>query len=118
MKNVIAFIVVFTFVVFGNEALFSGSWCVVDEDMVISFLNTGDVTFQSSSDETISGEGQYSVSGDTLIANIANSDMEMNITYLYKENKLGILVQTIALNGETVEASDEWVQLSSCEEDK
>ena len=118
MKKMVLLGAILAVITFGGEKIFTGSWCVVDDDMVISFLEEGKVSFESSSDATTSGMGSFTVTGDTLQASIVNDDMEMGITYLYKSNNEGVQVQTIALNGQPIESNDEWVQLIRCEEEK
>ena len=110
MKKILLVLVLLSAVLFAQSDIFKGDWYILDQGMKISFGEESSVTFASSEDETLSGTGSYQVSGDELTANIANSDMEMQIVWQFKGDAEKLEVKTIKLNGDAVESS-EWTEL-------
>lgn len=110
MKKMVLILALLSAVLFAQSDIFSGDWYITDQGLKISFGTENSVTFESSEDESLSGEGNYSVEGDELTANIANSDMEMQLVWQYKGDATKLEVKTIKLNGDAVEAGD-WVEL-------
>lgn len=117
MKKIVMITVLFSLALFANESLFTGNWCVEEQELVITFDKENTVTYSSESEDGMSGEGSFEVVKDTLIANIANEEMEITIKYIYKEDGDTVKVQTayIAINGDEIEHSDEWIVLQRCE---
>ena len=114
MKKIVTLVLLCSVALFANNTLFSGTWCVEEQEMEITFGEKGTVIYNA--EEGMNGEGNFELVNDTLVANIANEDMEITIKYTYKEDGESVLVKTasIIINGEAIEHSEEWITLQRC----
>lgn len=114
MKRVSILLVMSFFMLFATESsIFKGTWLVEDEGISITFQDSGKVTYDSE-DESVVGDGTYSYTDSTLIADIVNDDMNMRIVYVYESTKENIKVKTLAVvvEGDTLDSNDEWYTIT------
>lgn len=115
-KILLTFVVaVFTLTAAENE-IFTGSWCVQDEGITLTFSGVDSVRFSSEDDETISGEGTFQSDDSTLTATIDNEGMIMIVSYAYTvtDEKVSVVTNYIKVNGDAMEASDQTMVMVRC----
>ncbi len=96
--------------------LFSGSWCVEDEGISLTFAGEDSVKFSSEDDETISGAGTFSSDDSTLTSTLDNDGMIMEVSYNYTvvEDKIEVTTRSLKVNGDAMETSDEVMTMVRC----
>ena len=99
-----------------DKSLFSGVWCVEEEDMKIEFIGKDSVKFSASDDESISGSGRFSYNDTLLTAELENSGMKMKIVYRYNKTASGVRVITksFSVNGDELNANPDPINLRRC----
>jgi len=106
----------FTAVFSSGESIFTGVWCVENEDMQIEFIGRDSVKFSASDDESISGSGRFSFNDTLLTAELENSGMRMQIVYRYSKTDKGVKVITrsFAVNGDKLNTNPDPILLKRC----
>ena len=99
----------------GNK-IFTGVWCVDEEDMQIEFIGADSVRFSASDDESISGSGRFSFNDTLLTAELENSGMKMKIVYRYNKTATGVrvLTKSFSVNGDELNANPDPINLRRC----
>ena len=99
----------------GNK-IFTGVWCVEEEDMQIEFIGADSVRFSASDDESISGSGRFSFNDTLLTAELENSGMRMKIVYRYNKTATGVrvLTKSFSVNGDELNANPDPINLRRC----
>jgi len=105
-----------SFAIFAGENIFSGVWCVENEDMQLEFIGKDSVRFSSSGDESINGNGRFSFNDTLLTAELNNGGMLMKIVYRYHKTERGVKVITrsLAVNGDEINANPDPILLKRC----
>jgi hypothetical protein len=117
MKKFLAvFIFGLTVSIFADASIFTGLWCVEQEDMKIEFSGKDSVVFFFFGDENVSGSGHYSFNDSLLIAELNNSGMRLKVTYRYRKTDKGVEVTTksMEVNGDPINANTEPIFLQRC----
>ncbi|MCL2845790.1 MAG: hypothetical protein FWE23_10155 [Chitinivibrionia bacterium] len=96
--------------------IFSGAWCVVDDDLRIDFIGADSVKFTSESDPSVNGSGKFSFDDTHLRAELQNSGMTMKIVYKYTQTPAGLRVITelLEVNGSAINANPDPIALVRC----
>lgn len=99
-----------------DSSLFTGSWCVEDEGITLTFTGDSTVTFSSEDDETISGSGTFAYDDTTLTATLDNEGMIMEVMYGYTANEetVSVVTKSLKVNGDAMETSDEEMNMIRC----
>ncbi|MDR0305177.1 MAG: hypothetical protein LBH98_10510 [Chitinispirillales bacterium] len=99
-----------------NSAIFTGVWCVENENMNITFIGKDSVRFWADDDASVNGSGRYSFNDSLLIAELENSGMKMKITYKYSKTDKGVKAATRSLivNADTIKANPNPIFLTRC----
>jgi hypothetical protein len=99
-----------------NENIFSGIWCVENEDMQIEFIGKDSVRFSASDDDNISGSGRFSFNDTLLTAELTNGGMQIKIVYRHKKTDKGVQVITksFSVNGDKLNANPDPINLKRC----
>lgn len=117
MKNMFLVLIFgVSFAIFAGENIFSGIWCVENEDMQLEFIGKDSVRFSSSGDESINGNGKFSFTDTLLTAELDNGGMLMEIVYIYTKTDTGVKVVTkkLAVNGDEINANPDPIHLKRC----
>lgn len=115
-KILLAMVAAFFTLTAAETELFTGSWCVQDEGITLTFFAADSVRFSSEDDETISGAGTFQFDDSTLTATIDNEGMIMEVSYGYKvvDEKVSVVTNYVKVNGDAMEASDETMIMVRC----
>ena len=99
-----------------ESELFTGSWCVEDEGISLTFAGEDSVKFASEDDETISGAGTFSFDDSTLTATLDNDGMIMEVSYNYTavEKNIEVTTRSLKVNGDAMESGDEVMTMVRC----
>jgi hypothetical protein len=118
-------ITVFSFSVYSPAAapanIFSGTWCVGREGLVITFTGKDSIKVSSLSDESISGRGTYRKKGETLTATLVNEDLELKMGYNYQvkpDSTLRARIIFFTVNGDSVNHPKRWMRMKRCDPEK
>ncbi len=101
-----------------SQQKFEGTWCVSDEGLVITFQNEDSLSIASLRDESVSGNGTYSVKDTVLVASIESEDLTMEMGYHYKwrsDSLIRARILYFTLNGDSVNHPHHWLKMSRCE---
>ncbi len=99
------------------DDFFSGTWCIGDERLIITFSGKDSLSISSLKDESIQGKGTYEIKDSTLIANVINEELELRMGYRYKKkNKKTLKAKIIFLtvDGDSVNHPRRWMRMERC----
>lgn len=115
-KLLVVLILGFSMLWAANENIFTGVWCVENEDMQLEFIGKDSVVFSANNDESINGNGKFSFDDTLLTAELDNSGMKMKIVYVYSKTEQGVkvLTKSIAVNGDELNANPDPIHLKRC----
>lgn len=104
-----------------SDDFFSGTWCIGDERLIITFKGKDSLHVSSLRDETIKGKGTYEKKDSTLIATMVNDDLTLKMGYRYKQSrrkntiKAKIIFWTV--DGDSVDLPRRWMRMEKCDPD-
>lgn len=99
---------------------FSGTWCIGDEKLVITFTGEDSLSVSSSRDESIGGEGTYEKKDSLFIATLINDELELKMGYRYKKKNNSSIRAKIAfliVDGDSVNHPRRWMRMERCNPD-
>lgn len=102
--------------IYSNE-LFTGTWCIGGETLVIHFGKNNTLKFDNANDESGSGSGTYVATDSTLSANISNGELTIKMEYLYKvesESKVKAKITKLLVDGEETASNKGWKTMERC----
>lgn len=111
-----ALLFLFTTVI--SEDFFSGTWCIGDERLIISFSGKDSLYVSSLKDETIQGKGTYELKDSLLIANMVNDELTLRMGYRYKKRNNKTLRAKIiffTVDGDSVNHPRRWMRMEKCD---
>ena len=103
-----------------SKSIFSGTWCIGDERLVITFKGSDTINFYSLRDEAISGDGTYIITDSTLTAIVQNDDLELRMGYKYKKrNNASLRAKFLffTVDGDSVDHPKRWMRMEQCNPD-
>ena len=103
-----------------SDSIFSGTWCIGDERLVINFKGSDTLNFYSLRDESIRGVGTYIITDSTLTAVVQNDDLELKMGYRYKRRKNASLrakFMFFTIDGDSVDHPRRWMRMEQCNPD-
>jgi hypothetical protein len=101
-----------------SDKIFSGTWCVGREGLVISFIGKDSIRVTSLSDESVDGQGTYSRKGATLNAKLTSEELELNMGYKYKvreDSSIKAKILFFTVNGDSVNHPRRWLRMRRCD---
>ncbi len=101
--------------------LFSGTWCVGQEGLVITFVGKDSMHVTSLTDESINGWGTYKKKGTRLTATLTNEDLELTMGYRYKvqeDSSIRAKILFFTVDGDSVNHPQRWMRMSKCDPEK
>ncbi len=108
------------FTTIASDNLFSGTWCIGDERLVITFKGKDSLEVSSLRDETIQGNGTYQKNDSTLFATVLNEDLELKMGYRYKKKDKSTIktkIIFITVDGDSVNHPRRWMRMEKCDPD-
>jgi len=102
------------------DDFFSGTWCIGDERLTITFSGNDSLYISSLKDESIQGKGTYEIKDSILIANVVNDELKLSMGYRYKKkNKKALKAKIIFLtvDGDSVNHPRRWMRMERCNPD-
>ena len=117
MKKGMLLLLLISVVTFASdESPFTGTWCVEDEGVSLSFITDTTVRYASEDDETVSGEGNYSADSSTLTAsiNIDGSLMELVYSYTEVDDYIEIVTTSMSMDSMPMEVTDIVMKMVRC----
>jgi hypothetical protein len=103
-----------------SEKLFSGTWCIGDEKLVITFKGNDSLFVSSKKDETIQGKGNYTLKDSMLIATMINEDLELKMGYRFKKkdnHTMRAKIVFFTVDGDSVNHPRRWMRMEQCNPD-
>lgn len=100
--------------------MFSGTWCIGDERLILTFKSTDSLFVSSLRDETIQGKGTYQKNDSTFIATMQNNDLELKMGFRYKKhdkNTLKAKITYFTVDGDSVNHPRRWMRMERCDPD-
>jgi hypothetical protein len=97
--------------------LFSGTWCVGHEGLVITFIGKDSIQVKSLSDTSINGQGTYVSKGQTLTATMHNKDVELKMGYRFQarpDSTIRAKIDFFTVNGDSVNHPKQWLRMKRC----
>ena len=97
---------------------FTGTWCIGDERLIITFTDKDSINVTSMKDETINGKGTYEKKDSTLIATLLNDDLELKMGYRYKRksnSKIRAKIIFFTVDGDSVNHPNRWMRMERCD---
>jgi hypothetical protein len=94
-----------TLSLYGAEATLLGSWCLEDENLVITFVDNDSVLVTSSTEEGVNGQGSYEKQDSMFVATLVNDDLEIRMGYQYtwkNDSVLDARTLFLTVNGDSV----------------
>ncbi len=113
-------LILFLFFPTASDDFFSGTWCIGNERLVITFEGSDSLLFYSKKDESINGTGKYEKTDSTLFSTVTNDELELNMGYRYKkqdESKLKAKFLFFVINGDSVNYPRRWLRMERCDPD-
>ncbi|MBD3391512.1 MAG: hypothetical protein GF418_05645 [Chitinivibrionales bacterium] len=104
-----------------SEDLFSGTWCVGRQGLVISFIGGDTVHVTSLNDASIDGWGTYTRDGSRLTATMTNEDLELKMGYKYRVKEDATIRAKIlffTVDGDSVNHPHRWLRMQRCDPEK
>lgn len=114
------YVLCFVFTQTSSEDVFSGTWCIGDERLIIDFKGIDSLHFYSIKDESINGYGNYEKTDSTITATVKNDDLNLSMGYRYKRKKRGSLRAKIiffTIDGDSVDHPNRWMRMERCNPD-
>ena len=90
---------------YGAEATLLGSWCLEDENLVITFVDNDSVLVTSTTEEGVNGQGSYEKRDSMFVATLVNDDLEIRMGYRYtwkNDSVLDARTLFLTVNGDSV----------------
>ena len=104
-----------------KESFFKGKWRIEAQSLEITFLGGDSLKVTSPADETIQGEGTYTINDSSFTANVVNNEMKLEMRYLYEtlEDTSKIKARNIffSVDGDTINQPDIWTTMEKCSQD-
>ncbi len=103
-----------------TNGLFSGTWCVGGQGLVISFLGEDSLSFANLADESMKGIGTFEQKDSVLYASVANDELDIGMGYQYKVRNDSIIQAKflfLTVNGDSVNHPVQWLQMRRCDPD-
>jgi hypothetical protein len=97
---------------------FTGTWCIGDERLIITFTSEDSLHVTSMKDETINGKGTYEKKDSTLIATLLNDDLELKMGYRYKQkskSRIRAKIIFFTVDGDSVNHPHRWMRMERCD---
>jgi hypothetical protein len=116
--SIIAFLAMFFVLTSAvSDDYFSGTWCIGDERLIITFSGKDSLYVSSLKDESIQGKGTYEIKDSTLIASVVNEELELRMGYRYKKknkNTLRAKIIFLTVDGDSVNHPRRWMRMEKC----
>ena len=103
-----------------NERMFSGTWCIGGQGLVISFLGNDSLSVTNVADESMEGIGTFEQKDSLLYASVANDELDIGMGYQYKIRSDSIVQAKflfLTVNGDSVNHPVQWLQMRRCDPD-
>lgn len=114
-----AFLIFLLFIpVSSKNDFFTGTWCIGDERLIITFTGKDSLHVSSMKDETINGVGTYEKKDSTLIATLLNDDLELKMGYRYKRksnSRIRAKIIFFTVDGDSVNHPNRWMRMERCD---
>ena len=94
-----------------------GTWCVQDQDLVLTFKKGDTLLAAGEAESGISGSGRYTMGDSTFTATVSNGEVTVELGYRYRwESDSVISAQAISLtvNKEPADLPKEWMRMKRC----
>ncbi len=101
-----------------KDDFFTGTWCIGDERLIITFTGQDSLHIASLKDESINGTGTYEKKDSTLIATILNDELELKMGYKYKKksnSKIKAKIFFFTVDGDSVNHPHRWMRMERCD---
>jgi hypothetical protein len=101
-----------------KDDFFTGTWCIGDERLIITFTGKDSLRVTSMKDETINGSGTYEKKDSTLIATLLNDDLELKMGYRYKQkssSRVRAKIIFFTVDGDSVNHPNRWMRMERCD---
>ncbi len=115
---ILATLFLFTSVI--PDDFFSGTWCIGNERLIITFSGEDSLSVTSLRDESIQGKGTFEIKDSLLIANVINDELELKMGYRYKKrdnNSLRAKIVFLTVDGDSVNHPRRWMRMEKCNPD-
>jgi hypothetical protein len=99
------------------EKPLTGSWCLEEDNLVITFLAKDSVHVTSTDEEGIDGWGKYEKLDTMFVATVEGGDVHIRMGYRYTwSNDSTIDAKTLfmTVNGDSINTTDKGVQMRRC----
>ena len=103
------------------DKIFTGTWCVGREGLVITFIGKDSIHVTSLSDESVNGRGTYARKGTKLTAKLTSEELELNMGYQYKireDSTIKAKILFFTVNGDSVNHPRRWLRMKRCDPEK
>jgi hypothetical protein len=101
-----------------KTGIFTGTWCVGREGLVITFVGGDSIHVGSLSDSTVNGRGTYRKSGDSLFATLHKEDLVLEMGYRYRvreDASVRARILFFTVNGDSVNHPLRWMRMKRCD---
>ena len=106
---------------FFSSSLFSkslsGSWCLEEEDVTITFVGKDSINVSSTSEDGVNGSGKYEKRDTMFVATISSGDLKIQMGYQYKwvnDSTLDTRTLFLTVNGDSVNTPESSVKMTRC----
>jgi len=112
-------IAVFSVIVYASEKnnQLIGSWCLDEEDIIITFSENDSVSVTSESEDGVNGKGTFTKQDTMFVAKISNEDLLILMGYQYKwdtDSTINARTLFLSINGDTVQTEQRSVLMKRC----
>ena len=99
------------------ERTLRGTWCLEQEELVLSFFGKDSVRVSSTADDGVNGAGKYAKQDTMFIATITGDSLEIVMGYRYEwKSDTTIEARTlfVTVNGDSVNVTSEPIAMRRC----
>ena len=100
-----------------NARDLGGSWCVGEEELVITFLAGDSVSVASTSEDGVNGKGTYEKQDTMFVATLSADDLTIVMGYQYAwktDTTIEARTLFLTINGDSVNTPAEKVMMRRC----
>ncbi len=118
IQVIAALATLFLFTAVISNDFFSGTWCIGDERLIITFSGKDSLAVNSLRDETVQGRGTYQIKDSILIATMINDEMELKMGYRFKEKDKRTIrtkIKFFTVDGDSVNHPRRWLRMERCD---
>ncbi len=101
----------------GAEKSLTGTWCLEEEELMITFTGKDSVRVHSVAEDGVNGTGSFRRQDTMFVATIAADSLEVKMGYRYSWNSDSLITARtlfMTVNGDSINVTGEDVQMKRC----